>query len=153
MTHDFDVYAWGDNKYYLAGGEKGITVTTPTKIIFDDNQDKKPIISKLFTGFSHCFAITTDSDLFGWGQLELYRLTSDYGKILQNHPKVIQYESCMNQAKNEEKDPEENNDEEKVESNVKAVDDRVEENKLLSIIYSKEKITSFNSVVVCHESN
>jgi len=98
----------------------------------------------MYTGFFHCFCYTNQGDLFGWGKGELFRLTEDYGEEPLKIPKLINLNTRVNMKKEDEK----MDGEDKDNDNTNKMTDKLEERKILAVIYSNDSITSFQAILV-----
>ena len=91
------------------------------------------MISQIFTGFTHAFAISNLGDVFGWGNFNLNRLTSDYGEKQSKNPKVINIQEDKDKEIEKDKDKDKENkdkdDEDKEDKDKKDKDKEDKDNK------------------------
>lgn len=93
LTKEGDLYSWGyDNNGQLGINQSKIStevkskkksneIKLPSKILFGNVKFKK-----IFAGPDYCFAISTDGDVYGWGNNSLGQLD-----ILKINSKTIDY--------------------------------------------------------------
>ena len=45
--------------------------------------------ANIFIGYNHCYGVTNEGEIYGWGTSSCYRLTSDYGEVQGKEPKLL----------------------------------------------------------------
>lgn len=56
---------------------------------FENELKIKVRIYKVFCGFNHCYAVSVNGDIFGWGNPKNFRLTGDFGDFIPKAPKLL----------------------------------------------------------------
>lgn len=103
LLQNYKLYGWGDNANGKVSSDSKMLITSKPKEV----KVKGKSWANIFIGYNHCYGVTNEGEIYGWGTSSCYRLTSDYGEVQGKEPKLLKLTSVESGANaNEDKDKE-----------------------------------------------
>ena len=98
LLQNMKLYGWGENTNGKVCSDSKMLITGKPKEIKLKGKNWVDI----FMGYNHCYGVTNEGEIYGWGTSTCYRLTSDYGDVQGKEPKLLKLSSSQNGGESEE---------------------------------------------------
>lgn len=131
-----EVFGFGDNSFFKAGGDDKFVFKNPRLIHFDQNTGENISIVNIFAGYDHLFAISSFGEIYAWGNPRLFRLTKNFGDKIAKIPKIISID-WLHKGSNEAVEQLDDSDTE---------DTFLDERQIRTVLNKTMKITTFKSI-------